>query len=365
VVCEADQAPQTRPSFVRVEVPKVFIEVDDGDTILINWPDSAKETVRFLGADTAEMAHPEMGWNEAQPYSSEGRQFLVDLLETAQTVQLARGACADRYGRTLGYLFVDGHDFSAAVVVARLAYETISKYHEQGFPVEAAEVTAASVEAAKLGPLPFENPHDWRAKMRAKAEAEKDKKAALPQAECRYEFDVLTDGRVIFRHHRYNLADYRQRESAFNSEQVIEAWGGQCVVVLNNVARLNWMGFGPASFPLPTETVVLAIRYSESDDLRTILSGTRMTVEGDAFTIFSPRFDRLVLTELDLLHRGPITLYIFRWHGRFESLALFGATRCLGRLSPDLRKVKCGGTDLRLELLEVREFVPFVYNPLP
>jgi len=181
MVCESDQKPQKRPTFVRVDVPKGFIETEDGDTVTINWPDGDKEKVRFFGADTAEVMHPEMGWDEDQPYGPDGRGFIIGVLVLADSVQLARGACLDRYNRTLAYLFVNGRNYSAMVVAARLAYPTILTYGPQGFPTEADEVTKASVEALKAGPLPFENPHLFRAKTRAKVEARK--KAEQPASE--------------------------------------------------------------------------------------------------------------------------------------------------------------------------------------
>jgi hypothetical protein len=49
------------------------------------------------------------------------------------------------------------------IVRARLAVESITQFGDNGFPKEAAEV----MEAAKVqGPLPFEPPHVFRARMR-------------------------------------------------------------------------------------------------------------------------------------------------------------------------------------------------------
>jgi micrococcal nuclease len=49
------------------------------------------------------------------------------------------------------------------IVAARLAAESISQFGDNGFPAEAAEVMAA---ARQQGPLPFEPPHVYRARMR-------------------------------------------------------------------------------------------------------------------------------------------------------------------------------------------------------
>jgi hypothetical protein len=48
-------------------------------------------------------------------------------------------------------------------VRARLAVESVSFYGDNGLPAEAAEVAAAAKDA---GPLPFEPPHLFRARMR-------------------------------------------------------------------------------------------------------------------------------------------------------------------------------------------------------
>ena len=49
------------------------------------------------------------------------------------------------------------------VIKARYSTETVSHYGDNGLPKEAAEVKAA---AKDIGPLPFEPPHQFRARMR-------------------------------------------------------------------------------------------------------------------------------------------------------------------------------------------------------
>ena len=53
--------------------------------------------------------------------------------------------------------------YSVLVVKARLAAESVSHYGDNGFPKEAAEVLAAAKAA---GPVPFEPPFQFRARMR-------------------------------------------------------------------------------------------------------------------------------------------------------------------------------------------------------
>jgi len=60
-------------------------------------------------------------------------------------------------------VFLNGRNYSVLVVEARLAAESVTFYGDNGLPGEAAEVLAAAKSA---GPLPFEPPHAYRARMR-------------------------------------------------------------------------------------------------------------------------------------------------------------------------------------------------------
>ena len=84
-------------------------------------------------------------------------------MPTANQIELLRSSTLDPFGRTLGYLFLNGRNYSVLVVQARLAAESVSFYGDNGLPKEAAEVLAAAKAA---GPVPFEPPHQFRARMR-------------------------------------------------------------------------------------------------------------------------------------------------------------------------------------------------------
>ena len=60
-------------------------------------------------------------------------------------------------------MFLDGRNYSVLAVRARLALENVSHFGDNGFPKEAAEVRGAAKAA---GPVPFEPPHRYRARMR-------------------------------------------------------------------------------------------------------------------------------------------------------------------------------------------------------
>jgi len=163
-------SPQPRPHGTRVAVDPRIVGVDDGDTVVIRWGPADRETVRILGIDTPETRHVEHDLPFAQAFGPEARAFAQGAFAAATRVELSRAPILDPYGRTLGYLFVSGRNYSLLVIAARLAEESVSRYGDNGFPQEAAEVLAAAKAA---GPLPFEPPGEFRARMREVAKAMK------------------------------------------------------------------------------------------------------------------------------------------------------------------------------------------------
>jgi endonuclease YncB( thermonuclease family) len=146
-----------------VAVDARAIDVDDGDTVVIRWSRGDPEIVRILGIDTPETRHLEHNIPYGQEFGEQARTFALGAFAAASQVELLRSATLDPFGRTLGYLFVNGRNYSALVVGARLAEETVSHYGDNGLPREAADVLAAAKAA---GPMPFEPPGDFRARMR-------------------------------------------------------------------------------------------------------------------------------------------------------------------------------------------------------
>lgn len=163
---------QTRPHGQRVPVGVAKIEVDDGDSVVIHWGTGDTETVRILGIDTPETRHIPHEIPYAQPFGPEATAFLEGVLAVAAQAELLRASTLDPYGRTLGYLFVNGRNYSVLVIQARLAEETVTQFGDNGFPREAEAVMAAAKAA---GPLAFEPPHEYRARMRALSRWMKEK----------------------------------------------------------------------------------------------------------------------------------------------------------------------------------------------
>ena len=156
-------SPQPRPHGARVSVDPARVQVDDGDTVQIRWSASDAEQVRILGIDTPETRHVEHDLPYDQPFGREAEAFARGAFAAAERIELRRSSTLDPFGRTLGYLWIDGRNYSVMVVTARLAEESVTRYGDNGLPGEASEVLAA---ARSAGPLPFESPGAFRARMR-------------------------------------------------------------------------------------------------------------------------------------------------------------------------------------------------------
>ncbi len=160
----AEDVNPTRQSLKRIPVDPALIDVGDGDTVVIHWNGEDKERIRILGIDTPEVAHHSMGWYDDQPFGPEATAFAKGVFAMAETVELLRSAEPDGYGRTLGYLFVNGRNYSVLAVTAGFAMETVSHYGDNGLPGASEAVLAASRE---VGPVAFEEPYKFRRRMRA------------------------------------------------------------------------------------------------------------------------------------------------------------------------------------------------------
>lgn len=155
--------PQPRPHGQKVKVDPKLITVDDGDTVSIHWGENDDEIVRILGIDTPETRHDEHNIPMDQSFGTEARAFARGAFAAATEVELLRCATLDPYERTLGYVFLNGKNYSLMVIDAHLADESITPFGDNGFPEIAAEVLRAAKAA---GPSPFESPNLFRIRMR-------------------------------------------------------------------------------------------------------------------------------------------------------------------------------------------------------
>jgi endonuclease YncB( thermonuclease family) len=155
--------PQPRPHDQRIRVDPALVTVEDGDGVIIRWSDKDTEIIRILGIDTPEVRRLEHNLPYDQPFGPEARAFAQGAFAAATEIELLRAPTLDPYDRTLAYLFVNGKNYSVLAIKAGYTGETVSHYGDNGLPRESAEVLAAAKAAA---PLPFEPPHQYRARMR-------------------------------------------------------------------------------------------------------------------------------------------------------------------------------------------------------
>jgi endonuclease YncB( thermonuclease family) len=135
------------------------IEFDDGDTFDLNG-----EPIRVLGIDTPEIAHPELGMLEDQPYGVEASDSTRAWMTRALTIEVVL-AGRDRYNRRLAHVFVNGELLACELIRHALAYETVSHYGDNGFPDLAQEI----LDTARTSPKPdFEQPYKWKRRQRKK-----------------------------------------------------------------------------------------------------------------------------------------------------------------------------------------------------
>jgi endonuclease YncB( thermonuclease family) len=170
----AKAQPRPHGEKVWVKVDPAAITVEDGDGIIIRWNDRDTEIVRILGIDTPEVRRLEHNLPYDQPFGPEARAFAQGAFAAATDVELLRSSTLDPYDRTLAYVFVNGRNYSVLAIKAGYTRETVSHYGDNGLPREAAEVLAAAKSAP---PVPFEPPHQYRARMRTLTESLKSQGA--------------------------------------------------------------------------------------------------------------------------------------------------------------------------------------------
>lgn len=160
--CVGTPSPKLDRSTERVPVPKELILFDDGDSLSIDWK-TGPESVRILGIDTPEVLHLDHGIPHPQPFGDVAAGFLRGCIAATDTVELLRSGQKDPFGRTLGYLFLDGKNYSVLALSARLAVESVTRYGDNGLEKQAQACLSAARDA---GPVPFEDPHAYRRRMK-------------------------------------------------------------------------------------------------------------------------------------------------------------------------------------------------------
>ncbi len=143
----------TCPRSGRVERSRIVVH--DGDTILIDG-----HPVRILGIDTPETRSPSVGILEDQPFGRAATESTRAWIDRARVIEI-RCDGRDPYGRRLAHVLLDGELLAVRLVRARLAYETVSHYGDNGFPEYADRILEAWEQTPRP---PFEAPWKWRRK---------------------------------------------------------------------------------------------------------------------------------------------------------------------------------------------------------
>jgi micrococcal nuclease len=140
--------------------------VTDGDTVTVR-DGRVKKTIRLVGIDAPEISHKKR--EASQPYAQAATKYLAELVlnETVEIKEYGQ----DRYGRTLGVVFVGGKNVNIEMIKAGYAevYRGTPASHFDSAPYWKAE---AEARAAKKGMWvqgeKYMSPREWRRKEAAK-----------------------------------------------------------------------------------------------------------------------------------------------------------------------------------------------------
>ena len=94
----------------------------DGDTIIVKKGDT-KLTIRLVGIDAPEISHAKH--EPGQPFSQQSTKHLAGLILNQSVDIISYGN--DRYGRTLGEVFLGGNNINLEMVKAGLAEALLQK----------------------------------------------------------------------------------------------------------------------------------------------------------------------------------------------------------------------------------------------
>ena len=111
------------------------VRVIDGDTLDVDVPDGERATtrVRLWGIDTPEMAWPEQGRDEPEPFAEEATAFVRELVEgQAVTLHVEPQRVRGRYGRLIAHVrLADGRLLNELLVERGLAEAETRWAHDE------------------------------------------------------------------------------------------------------------------------------------------------------------------------------------------------------------------------------------------
>ncbi len=155
---DSGEAPPSYPGAEIVDISR--IRFDDGDTFYLDG-----KPVRVLGIDTPETKSPDVGIFIDQPRGPEAAESTRVWMLRAKRLEIVRDGRGS-YGRLLAHIFTDGELLAVRLLEARLAWENVSHFGDNGFPDLADQILDA---AEVVGRPPFEQPYRWRKKNQKKS----------------------------------------------------------------------------------------------------------------------------------------------------------------------------------------------------
>lgn len=142
------RAPSAGPGARRIEPAQVVVL--DGDTYRVHGRE-----VRLLGVDTPECAAPWFSGDQ-EPWAGRAAAFARERIARAGRAVLLSWGRRDRFERELVHLVLDGEPLAVALAEAGLAFPTVDRFGDGGFPGIAAQVRE------RAAACPFQEPWRWR-----------------------------------------------------------------------------------------------------------------------------------------------------------------------------------------------------------
>lgn len=105
------------------------VEVKDGDTIVVRFPDGHQETIRFAGVDAWEL--------DSDPRGIAAKQFTYSWIPIGTQIEIksyppSSDKYKDKYGRTLAWVYVNGMNLNIALYQQGLAYIPNDQFEDSG-----------------------------------------------------------------------------------------------------------------------------------------------------------------------------------------------------------------------------------------
>lgn len=118
-------APSSRPTTPDPALGTIA-EIVDGDTVIVEFSNGQKETVRLLGIDTPETIDPT---RPVQCFGAEASAELARLIPVGSAVRMERDVEArDRFGRLLAYIYRASDQLFVNVALVEGGFADLSIY---------------------------------------------------------------------------------------------------------------------------------------------------------------------------------------------------------------------------------------------